>query len=134
MGDEVPIQSVGRQAVKQIERIDTTRMRGKGYSDIVGQYKQRPCTYANIMQAEHGAEQNSAIPKRAIIAVVAGGVSGVKEKILGSAFVGQRIFLCYSRQCGRGNDKELHRESREDREERSIQSRGMSFSHNSACV
>jgi hypothetical protein len=58
-----------------------------------------------------GAGEDSAVFERAVIAIDAGGVSGIKEEILGAALVGEGIFLCDGRGGNGRNDTGIYKES-----------------------
>jgi hypothetical protein len=52
------------------------------------------------MSDTYSAGEDSTISEREVISADTGRISGIKEKILGATFVGERIFLC----DGRGGD------------------------------
>ena len=69
-----------------------TGMRCKRNQDNQRKYSAGSCSYAAFMPDEHVPESDHAIFEGAILASFAGRVFGAKEKILGSAYVGKRIF------------------------------------------
>ena len=134
MGNEVPIQGVDREDSGTTERAGTAGVRGEGDNDSVRERKQGSRASADRMPAKHGAEQDSAIPEGAVVTADTGRVPGAEEKVLGAASVGERVLLRNRRERDGGNDKELHRESGNNRKRRNLQDRGMSLSHDSACI
>jgi hypothetical protein len=55
-----------------------------------------------------GAGEDRTVFERAIIATDAGGVSGIKEAILGATPVGEGIFLCDGRSGDGRDDKGIY--------------------------
>jgi hypothetical protein len=53
--------------------------------------------------------KDSTISEREIVKVNPGRISGVKEAILGAAFVGERIFLCDGGDSDAGDDTGIYR-------------------------
>ena len=134
MGNKVPIQSVDREDSREAAGVGAAGVRGARDNDSIGERKQGSCTPTDRMPAEHGAKQDSAVSKGAVVAVDTGRVSGTEEAVLGAASVGERVLLRDGRERDRGDDKELYRETGNNGARRNLQDRGMSLSQDSACI
>ncbi len=55
--------------------------------------------------------KDSTIFKRETIKAVTGGIPSSKEALLGSAYMGERIFLCNSRSSYRRNGQSIYTET-----------------------
>jgi hypothetical protein len=58
-----------------------------------------------------GASEDSTVFERAVIAIDAGRVSGIKEAILRATPMGEEIFLCDGRSGDGRDDKGIYKES-----------------------
>jgi hypothetical protein len=76
-----------------------------------GKCREGTYAYADIKPDAYSASKNSTILEGKSVAADTGRISRIKSKILGTAFVGERIFLCESR-CGNArNDTGIYRTS-----------------------
>jgi hypothetical protein len=63
------------------------------------------------MPDTYSAGEDSTIFERAVIPSDTGRIPGIKEEVLGTAFVGEGIFLCDSRVRDTRDDKGIYRTS-----------------------
>ena len=80
-------------------------------TDIEGEYRDRPCTSVTVMPDNLVAQSNYAVSEGTILKDFARWVSKSQEKILGTAYVGKRIFLRNSRGSRSKDDRRVHKES-----------------------
>ena len=111
MGNEIQIPYTDRKDSAEDARVADTGMPSEGNDDSERVCVERPCTYASVVSARPIAEQNSAIPERAVVEANTGRVSRVKEAILGTALVGEGVFLRDIGERDRRDDTGLHKPS-----------------------
>jgi hypothetical protein len=63
------------------------------------------------MPDPYSASEDSTISEREVIPTNTGRIPGIEEKILGTTFVGERIFLCDGRHSDTRDDTRIYRTS-----------------------
>jgi hypothetical protein len=93
MDNEIPIRDTGEKDSRAAEGTADAGVRIKGNNDSGGECGKRTRAYADIMPDTYSAGEDSTIFEREAIAADTGRISGIEEEVLGTAFVGEGIFL-----------------------------------------
>jgi len=93
MGNKVPIQGDARTRSGACARGDTADMCGTRRSDCARGDLTGPHPHVAVSAAGLGAGEGGAIHQREVVAAAANGIPGTGEAVLGTTFVGARIFL-----------------------------------------
>lgn len=133
MGYKVQIQSIARSNNDKGKRINTPRLWSKKYHNTAGKCGKRAYSFIDIMLTKFIAKQSIAVLERSLIEVAPGRISRIRKKILGSAFMGKRIFLCNGRKRDWINNKELYSKPIKWKKGRHIQDRRMSLVYFRVC-
>jgi hypothetical protein len=107
--NKIPVQNNNARYREAAERIVDPGMQLQGDDDSDRPHRQRPRAFAVVVSAEFVAVENSTIPEREEFTDIAGRIPSTEEEILGSAFVGEGLFLCNDRGDLAGNDKRVYR-------------------------
>jgi hypothetical protein len=107
--NEIQVQNNNAGDRETAERIVDPRMRLQGNDDSNRPHRQRPRAFAVVVPTELVAVENSAISEGEEFTDTAGRIPSTEEEVLGSAFVGEGLFLRNDRSDLAGDDKRVYR-------------------------
>ena len=93
MDNEISLQNTARTDRRAGAGLDPADLPGKRSGDRARVYIAGPHTHAAICTTAVVTGKTGAIHKRAIVTKVAGRIPGTKQEVLGTTFVGTRLFL-----------------------------------------